>query len=88
MGDDTDAWDEWAGPWDYEPENNDPEAMARLCEIDPALRMNPGNVRGSRVPKEGEPTSGPAMDVSVASSVTGHLNHANRATRASDPGER
>ena len=53
LGDDTDAWDEWAGPWDYEPENNDPEAMARLCEIDPALRMNPGNVRGSRVPKEG-----------------------------------
>ena len=32
---------------------NDPEAMARLCEIDPALRMNPGNVRGFRVPKEG-----------------------------------
>lgn len=53
LGDDPDAWDEWAGPWDYEPENNDPEAMARLCEIDPALRMNPGNVRGSRVPKEG-----------------------------------
>ena len=52
-GDDPDAWDEWAGPWDYEPENNDPEAMARLCEIDPALRMNPGNVRGFRVPKEG-----------------------------------
>ena len=53
LGDNTDAWDEWAGPWDYEPENNDPEAMARLCEIDPALRMNPGNVRGFRVPKEG-----------------------------------
>lgn len=43
--DDPDAWDEWAGPWDHCPEDNDPQAMERLCKIDPALRMNPGNLR-------------------------------------------
>lgn len=50
--DDPDAWDEWAGPWDHCPEDNDPQAMERLCKIDPALRMNPGNLRWEAAAEE------------------------------------